>query len=282
MVRHIDVLKLVLENLRVGIRKELHDLILLAISLSKVAHNHLAGMVHLECFELLPDHKLVHELFVRSVIVECWCDEFLSPNGRIRHRLLGEEHVVRLRVGVVDKDLVVIVLTETPRCRLIKLKINYGMVRVGRIRVEILALKIVPDQLLIRVCNGGHEGRAHRRALLGHTWLQTLVAIPSVQIEIVQVSMVMSIVSERLVESDEGVVHHVLEISTIAKLLHGYLNVNSVMEGPVSSMVVVDIFRDAVFPHGATLAFLDTVLVNAPQVLHFQVDRLIIAHLGQE
>jgi len=282
MVRHEDVLHLVLENLSIGISKELHDLILLAISLREVAHNHFAGMVHFEGLELLPDHELVHELFVGGIVVERWCDEFLSPDGRISHRLLGEEHVVRLGVWVVDQDLVVVVLAETPWCRLVELEIDDGMVRVGRVRVKILALKIVPDQLLIRVSNRGHVGSAHRRALLGHTRLQTLVAVPSVQIEVVQISMVVSVISERLVESDEGVVHHVLKISTVGKLFHGNLNINGVMEGPVSRMVVVDIFRDAIFPHSATFSLLDTVLVNAPQVLYFLVDRLVIAHLGQE
>ena len=207
MVGHVDVLHIAIEHLFVGVNEECVDFILHLVSLSHVSGAELSSMFQLEDLKLKSDTVLVKELGVFVVLVEGGCGQFLSPPW-CSVLLEGRPDATATSVWVVDDLLIVIGLTESPWVSLIKTVIDNWGVGIGRVGVHGLTLSVEEEELLIGVSNRDEWSNTHGGSLLGHLRLQTLEVVSFVHLDIIHVVELVTVLSERLVESDEGVVHH--------------------------------------------------------------------------
>ena len=154
-------------------------------------------MPQLQPLKLQSDAVLLQELGILFIRVEGWRGQLFTPPW-YTSLLEGAQDATSVRV--VNDDLVVDGLAEGPDLILVEAVVHYWDIRVGRVRVERLALGVVEVQLLISVCDGQHRRCANRGTLLGHAWLQPLEVVRLLELDVIRVAQVVPIGGHVLVE----------------------------------------------------------------------------------
>ena len=146
------------------------------------------------------------ELAPLFMFEESWCTEFDTPPRKIV--LIGRRPTISC-VRVTDHLLVVICFTEVPNRFFVQSVINKWLVGVRRVGIQVLTLSIGRNEFLISICSGNKGRSAHNTFFFWHERLQTLEVIRLEQINIIEVSMLVRVILDALVETREGIVEHV-------------------------------------------------------------------------
>ena len=205
MVGDVNVLHLRGLHALLCFAEEIVDLILHLVALGHIADAKLSSMSHLNIIELHTVFELLKELGILLLLEEGRCCKLETPPWCV---VLLECTPNISSVGIVDNLLVVIGLAESPGFVFVEAVIDDGTIGIGRVSIERLTLGIVEDKLLISVHHGNDARSANGTTFFGHEWLQTLEVVRLVHLGIVHVVVLVTILSERLMESLEWIVKH--------------------------------------------------------------------------
>lgn len=235
----------------------------LLLSIARSDCDSLSDLDNFKTFTLVP---LLEELLVLVLFEEDGSGELETPVWNIG--ILHDLHGV-LCPSVDNGRLIVGCHTESPNLIFSKTVVNKRQIIIWRVGVERLTLDVVEFKVCIIIIHGNDCRVSNNIFLVSLIGLHSFEVIDFIHGLIIPITVMVRVVIDILVPSEEGIIDKLLSDGTFQDLVSTEGKSTVELEGKVSLMGGFVI--DTIFLVSATETFLKTVLMDSPH----SVDTLV-------